>query len=49
MSARERRAWIHKLSDAELEYLQAYHATCAEEKTTLARSACAWPRAGRAH
>lgn len=48
MSARDRRAWIHKLSDAELEYLQVYHATCAEEKTTIARAGCARMRVGNA-
>jgi len=32
MSARARRAWIKMLSDADLEYLATYHATCYTEK-----------------
>lgn len=30
---RERRAWIQRLSDEELEYLQGYHACCLALKT----------------
>ncbi len=48
MSARARRAWIHKLSDAELEYLHVYHTTCAAEKATSAPKVGARKRVGSA-
>ena len=39
MLARERRAWIHQLSDDELVYLVAYHRACFAEKIAAARTA----------
>lgn len=36
LRARERKVWIHRLSDEELEYLATYHACCATVKAALA-------------
>ena len=37
LPARERKAWIAKLTDEELEYLATYHTCCYAEKTAAAR------------
>jgi len=43
LPAPERRAWLRKLSDDELEYLASYHAGCYTEMKATARRKAARP------